>query len=64
MSFRSSYCHDSTVDDMCFHRHLDSVRSVSLHTKDMLIASASDDGTVKLWDLMQSSSRDAGEQKK
>ncbi|KAG2175403.1 hypothetical protein INT43_001050 [Umbelopsis isabellina] len=44
--------------------HLDSVRSVSLHADVMLIASASDDGTVKLWDLNQSLGKDARGQKK
>jgi WD40 repeat protein len=45
-------------------RHLDCVRSVSLHSKDLLIASASDDGTVKLWDLKNSIGKDTAGQKK
>ncbi|KAM3588325.1 1,2-dihydroxy-3-keto-5-methylthiopentene dioxygenase [Umbelopsis sp. WA50703] len=44
--------------------HLDSVRSVGLHADTMLIASASDDGTVKLWDLKHSIGKDARGQKK
>ncbi|KAF7724007.1 hypothetical protein EC973_001467 [Apophysomyces ossiformis] len=31
--------------------HLDSVRTVSFHPKEMIIASGSDDGTVKVWNL-------------
>jgi striatin 1/3/4 len=45
-------------------RHLDCVRSVSFHTNELLIASGSDDGTIKIWDLKSSIGKDAVMQKK
>ncbi|CAG8481356.1 9982_t:CDS:10 [Diversispora eburnea] len=36
--------------------HLDAVRSLSWHRSELLLASGSEDGTVKLWDLKGSSS--------
>ncbi|CAO3662180.1 unnamed protein product [Umbelopsis ramanniana] len=44
--------------------HLDCVRSVSFHAKDLLIASGSDDGTIKIWDLKNSTAKDSATQKK
>ncbi|KAI8140171.1 WD40-repeat-containing domain protein [Fennellomyces sp. T-0311] len=38
--------------------HLDSVRAVSFHPKEMIVASGSHDGTVKIWNLRRSIGRD------
>ncbi|KAG2220234.1 hypothetical protein INT45_008775 [Circinella minor] len=38
--------------------HLDSVRAVSFHPTDMMVASGSDDGTVKIWNLKRSIGKD------
>ncbi|KAI9275940.1 WD40-repeat-containing domain protein [Phascolomyces articulosus] len=39
-------------------KHLDSVRAVSFHPSEMLVASGSDDGTVKIWNLRRSIGKD------
>ncbi|KAJ8662327.1 hypothetical protein O0I10_002021 [Lichtheimia ornata] len=44
--------------------HLDSVRSVSFHHSGMLVASASDDGTVKIWNLKRSIGSDGHSSRK
>ncbi|KAI8575566.1 hypothetical protein K450DRAFT_261266 [Umbelopsis ramanniana AG] len=44
--------------------HLDCVRSVSFHANELLIASGSDDGTIKIWDLKNSIVKDSVMQKK
>ncbi|KAI8380528.1 WD40-repeat-containing domain protein [Choanephora cucurbitarum] len=38
--------------------HLDSVRTVSFHSKEMIAASGSDDGTVKIWNLKRAAIKD------
>ncbi|CAO3681577.1 unnamed protein product [Rhizopus stolonifer] len=38
--------------------HLDSVRSVCFHPKEMIAASGSDDGTVKIWNLKRIANKD------
>ncbi|ORY99284.1 WD40-repeat-containing domain protein [Syncephalastrum racemosum] len=45
-------------------RHLDSVRSVGFHPTDLIVASGSDDGTVKVWDLSSSIGRDGNSVRK
>ncbi|KAG0192965.1 hypothetical protein DFQ28_006997 [Apophysomyces sp. BC1034] len=44
--------------------HLDSVRAVSFHPSEMIIASGSDDGTVKVWNLQRTVGRDGSALKK
>lgn len=39
---------------MTFKGHLDSVRSVAFHPEELLVASGSDDGTVKIIRLQDS----------
>lgn len=38
--------------------HLDSVRTVCFHPKEMMAASGSDDGTVKIWNLKRLAGKD------
>ncbi|KAI7901369.1 WD40-repeat-containing domain protein [Cokeromyces recurvatus] len=38
--------------------HLDSVRAVCFHPKEMIAASGSDDGTVKIWNLQRATGKD------
>ncbi|KAI8369759.1 WD40-repeat-containing domain protein [Blakeslea trispora] len=43
--------------------HLDSVRAVCFHSKEMIAASGSDDGTVKIWNLKRAAAKDGGSKK-
>jgi striatin 1/3/4 len=45
-------------------RHLDSVRSVCFHPDEMIAASGSDDGTVKIWNLQRATGKDGNAAKK
>ncbi|KAI8641506.1 WD40-repeat-containing domain protein [Parasitella parasitica] len=44
--------------------HLDSVRTVAFHPKEMIAASGSDDGTVKIWNLQRATGKDGNAAKK
>ncbi|KAI8875402.1 WD40 repeat-like protein [Backusella circina FSU 941] len=44
--------------------HLDSVRSVCFHPDEMIAASGSDDGTVKIWNLQRATGKDGNAAKK
>ncbi|KAG1175243.1 hypothetical protein G6F70_001730 [Rhizopus microsporus] len=44
--------------------HLDSVRAVYFHPKEMIAASGSDDGTVKIWNLKKVTGKDGNAGKK
>ncbi|CEP14043.1 hypothetical protein [Parasitella parasitica] len=44
--------------------HLDSVRAVAFHPKEMIAASGSDDGTVKIWNLQRATGKDGNATKK
>ncbi|ORZ11245.1 WD40-repeat-containing domain protein [Absidia repens] len=45
---------------MTFKGHLDSVRAVAFHPNDMLVATGSDDGTVKIINLQRTIGREGG----
>lgn len=45
-------------------RHLDSVRSVAFHPKEPIVASGSDDSTVKVWSLRRSFGKDGSTSKR
>lgn len=45
-------------------RHLDSVRTVCFHPTEMIAASGSDDGTVKVWNLQRTTGKDGNAIKK
>ncbi|ORX54069.1 WD40 repeat-like protein [Hesseltinella vesiculosa] len=49
---------------MTFKGHLDSVRTVAFHPDDMLFASGSDDGTIKIVNMQRSVDRDGNPLKK
>ncbi|CAO3657077.1 unnamed protein product [Mucor hiemalis] len=44
--------------------HLDSVRTVCFHPNEMMVASGSDDGTVKIWNLQRTTGKDGSAVKK
>lgn len=46
------------------NRHLDSIRSVCFHPNEMIAASGSDDGTVKIWNLQRTTGKDGSAIKK
>ncbi|KAI8337566.1 WD40-repeat-containing domain protein [Chlamydoabsidia padenii] len=48
---------------LLFKGHLDSVRAVAFHPSDMLFATGSDDGTVKVVDLQRNTNTDGGAKK-
>jgi striatin 1/3/4 len=43
---------------------LDSVRTVCFHPNEMIAASGSDDGTVKIWNLQRTTGKDGSAIKK
>ncbi|KAK4511366.1 uncharacterized protein ATC70_012581 [Mucor velutinosus] len=44
--------------------HLDSIRAVGFHPNEMIAASGSDDGTVKIWNLQRATGKDGNATKK
>lgn len=57
----------SVVNETCsctITRHLDSIRAVGFHPSEMIAASGSDDGTVKIWNLQRATGKDGNAAKK